>query len=351
MRLRPLVVAAVLGALLAGCSGSPAPRPTPSAAPSDQASCTLGALAVPSCGVLWGVATKPPTTAGVARVEQALGRPFDFVYRYHDVNDEVPDAQERAIVRSGRLLHIAIAARDFSHPELGSITWKDVADGRYDATLLKQAQGVASLKVPVFVTFEQEANQRRKRASLGAPQDYVRAWRHLHDLYQQAGATNAVWTWVMTGSADNLAAAGTLWPGNDVVDWISWNVYNQAGCPTGRVDVNKYVSFEDKLLVFLTWLQKQGPSRGIDPAKPLMISETGSAKFPGQPDLAAQWYAGIPAALRKHPQIKAVALWSSVDGPCDYTVDSVPEIAAAAGEAGRDSWLDLHGALRPQPFG
>ena len=286
-------------------TASPSATSTPSVSQGTATGCTISDRGVPSCGALWGLATRPPTVEGAKRVEDLVGRPFDFVYRYHDVNDTVPDAAEKAQIAQGRMLHVSIATRDFA--DTGSaMTWKDIAAGTYDESLTAQARGIASLGVPVFVTFEQEANQKAKIARYGSPQDFVAAWRHVHDLYAKAGATNAVWVWVMTGAEDNLPSAAQMWPGNDQVDWISWNVYNQSGCPTGTVDPAKYVSFEDKMRIFYDWVTGQGPGLGIDVSKPMMISETGSAKYPDDMSKTANWYAAIPATLAKYPQLKAV---------------------------------------------
>lgn len=303
---------------------------TPGPAPR---SCQLGPKIVPECGVLWGVATKPPTQGAIADLEGTLGRKFDFVYRYHDVFQVVPDAAERSLVAGGRLLHMALAARDFASADRGSVTWAQIAAGRYDSSLSQQARGVASLKVPVFVTFEQEANQKQKMAVLGSAEDFKAAWRHVHGLYVKAGATNVAWVWVMTGSQDNLAAASTMWPGNDVVDWVSWNVYNQSGCAGGAIDASKYVSFQDKMLIFYHWLQRDGPAAGIDIKKPIMISETGSAQYPNDPQRSADWYAQIPKTLQSYPQIKAVALWASRDGGCDYRFQDNAVITRGAATA------------------
>ena len=57
---------------------------------------------VPSCGVLWGIATHPPTDAAVVAAETAIGRKVDFVYRYHDVNDVIPDSSRAALGRRGQ---------------------------------------------------------------------------------------------------------------------------------------------------------------------------------------------------------------------------------------------------------
>jgi hypothetical protein len=353
-RLRDLgaVLAVLTLVALAGCSGSSPKASTPTGStPSGTATaptsgpCTLSAKAVPSCGVLWGIATHPPTEARLAAAEQAIGRPVDFVYRYHDLNDVIPDAAEKDWVAQGKLLHIAIAARDFSNATRGDVTWKQVASGQFDTSLRAQAQGVASLKVPVFMTFEQEASQKHKLEALGTPDDFKAAWRHVHDLYAQVGVKNAVWTWVMTGSADNLTAAGQLWPGNDVVDWISWNVYNQSGCAGNNISTSKLVSFKDKMLVFYSWMKSQGPRLGMDTSKPIMISETGSAQYPGDPKATADWYAGIPSTLKAYPQIKAIGLWDSTDGYCNYDFTDVPDIASGVRSASLDPFLKLRGAL------
>lgn len=320
------------------------PTFTPSS-PERPAHCTLSAKAVPSCGVLWGIATHPPTPGRVKAAEKAIGRQVDFVYRYHDVNDVVPDAAERKWVAQGKLLHISIAARDFSTHSAGDVTWAQVAAGRFDASLTRQARGIASLKVPVFVTFEQEANQTNKLAALGTPADFVAAWRHIHDLYARAGVTNAVWTWVMTGSAANLASAAHMWPGNRYVDWISWNVYNFSGCQTDHIALDGYVTFRQRMLIFYNWLSAEHAKLHIDTNKPIMISEVGSAQYPRDPRATADWYAAIPSVLKQYPRIKAVAMWDSTDGYCNFDFTKKPHIAVGVRQAGLDPYLALHGAL------
>ena len=336
------VVALLSSTAVSACSSSvrstvtqsPAATPRSSdARPPAHGSCQLGPKLVPQCGVLWGVATKPPTERAIKDLESALGRTFDFVYRYHDVNQVIPDSAEGKLVAGGRILHIAIAARDFTSLDRASVTWAQIAAGRFDASLSRQARGIASLNAPVFVTFEQEANQKQKLGVLGTAGDFKAAWRHLHDLYAKAGATNVAWVWVMTGSQDNLSAAGTLWPGNDVVDWVSWNVYNQSGCAGGEISASKYVSFENKMLIFYNWMHDQGPAVGMDATKPIMISEVGSAQYADDPQRSADWYAQIPATLQKYPQIKAVALWASIDRTCDYRFQDNAVIARGVASA------------------
>jgi hypothetical protein len=337
-----LVAAALLA--VAGCSGSSSPKSTPTspAAGTQQTSassgdCPLSAKLVPSCGVLWGVSTSPKTDAALAALEGDVKRPFAVIYDYHDMTDIVPTQMERALVAKGRILHLAIAAREYGD-DSKQVTYTSVAAGDYDATLTQQAKGIASLGVPVFVTFEQEGNQKRKLGTRGSAADWVAAWRHVHDVYVKAGATNAVWVWVMTGDVDNLTRAGQIWPGNSYVDWISWNVYNQSGCHSGKVSPALYASFQSKLTPFYNWVHTDGPKLGMDPTKPMMISESGSVAYPGDLAKSAGWYSSIPSVLASYPQIKAFALWDSkTSNACDYRFQNDPTMlggATSAGQAG-----------------
>ncbi|GGL35122.1 hypothetical protein H9L10_01410 [Phycicoccus endophyticus] len=326
-------------AVLGGCttpSGQVDSSPGPSRpAPTVTASRCLGPKAVPSCEVLWGVATRPPTLQAVEAIETEVGRQFQIVYRYHDLAGELPDEAEQQVVQRGTLLHVAIASRIFGS---GSVPYADVAAGRYDEVLRRHAEGIAELGVPVYVTFEQEGNQRDKLDVRGTAQEFVAAWRHVHDVFQQAGADNAVWVWVMTGNARNLERAGSLWPGNDVVDWISWNIYNQSGCRGEKPVVSKYESFRTGIATFYDWVTTEGAAQGIDATKPMMISEAGSAQYPDAPEESARWYAQIPDALRHYPQVKAVTLWASGGGGpnhCSYRFQDNDVITQGVAKAGR----------------
>ena len=332
---RGVACLAAVSALLSACTGSEdtATRPPTSVGPGNT--CAVSARLVPHCGVLWGVATVPQTVPALADVEASVGRRFDLVYNYHDVEDVIPTPTEEQELKDGRILHLAIAARLYGDPQT-MVTYADIAQGRYDAGLMKQAESVAALHTPVFITFEQEANQHDKVGVRGSAADFIAAWRHLHALYQAAGAKNAVWVWVMTGAAANLETAGELWPGNDVVDWISWNVYNQSGCGGGQIRPELETSFQDALEPFYTWLHSTGPQLGIDPDKPVMISETGSVLYADDAERTAAWYAAIPATLARFPQVKAVGLWDSKTSDlCDYRFQRSSSVLGSVIDAGK----------------
>lgn len=341
----PLVLVLVL-ALVAACSGGDSGGDSGKKQTTSKR-CPVSDTLVPSCGALWGFAPGGPKSDQLIAAEKVLGRRFDFVYRFHDINDEIPDAQERQLSEDGTLLHLSIDPRDFAVADRSTVSWRAVAGGAFDDSLRRQAEGLAALDVPAFVTFDHEVDQPAKEA-LGSPEDFKAAWRHVHDLFEEAGATKAVWVWVVLGGAATFERAGSLWPGNDVVDWISWDVYNASGCRAGTVDPGKYQTFAQVMLPFYRWLHATGPDFGIDPEKPLMISETGSVIYDDDPAKAAQFYAQIPAVLRKYPQIKAVGLWNQLgNGVCDYRFMQNDVVSAALREASQDPWVSAQ--TRPLP--
>ncbi len=290
--------------------------------------CAVSDKLVPACGVLLGVTPEDQSASALAASDAAAARPYDFVYRFHDLDAVIPDAVDSSVVASGRLLHLSLDVR--AHQAGGRThTWREVADGVVDAKLTAQAKGIAGMKVPVWLTFDHEPDNATKK-SRGTGAEFVAAWKHVHELFTTSGATNAVWVWVVTGAKESLPRVEEFWPGNDVVDWVSWESYNPAGCRMGRLDPSRWVSFEGSLLVFHQWLAEHGARVGIDLAKPQMISESGSVKDPSNPARRATWYHDIESSLARYPQIKAVGLWDHTgNNICDYRFSD--QVAVQAG--------------------
>ncbi len=56
--------------------------------------------------------------------------------------------------------------------------------------------------------------------------DFVAAWRHVHDLFAKAGATNVIWIWDPNDvyPVPNVALQ-PLYPGDKYVDWVGVTGY------------------------------------------------------------------------------------------------------------------------------
>jgi len=242
-------------------------------------------------------------------------------------------------------MHIAIDARDYAVPDAKPITWQEITAGKYDTELSRQAKGIASIGEPIFLTFAHEPDLPRKTV-LGTANEYVAAWRHVYDLYEAAGATNAIWVWVVSGGMSSADRALSMWPGNGYVDWISWEAYSFSGCQSGPARSDKSQSFADAMLPFYRYLLEHGESMDIDLRKPIMISEAGIANVPGD-SMPSNWYERIPVVLSHYPKIKAVGLWDHGDrvATCSFQFSGVPNRTLDVRRASKQKWVN---PLRPE---
>jgi hypothetical protein len=313
--------------VVTSCASSSKPAPTPSASARTPSGACSNLLTDPTCRVLWGASADGTS---VSAIERATGKKFDFLYFFNAIDTgELPTADEREAVAKGQALHINLESRQFAKPGHPEVRWAAVADGAFDTALRQAATGLAGLHKPFFITFDHEADSKAKVAARGTPKEFIAAWRHIHNVFRAAGATQAIWTWVVTGYPPNYSTAQALYPGNDVVDWISWDPYDSRGCQSGDVGSAPSQTFAETAQPFYQWLATTGARAGISLEKPYMISETGSAFIPSDPKATAAFYTSIPAGLRQLPRIRAVTIWDQKAGSCDYRVDGISRLQPA----------------------
>ncbi len=219
--------------------------------------------------------------ADFVRQEERLGERFAIFHEYNQWNDLVtkswPHPETQAIADSG---HIIFA--NWKSPSGTPADWRRIAAGEFDADIQIAAEQVKRFGDSVFLTFFHEPEDNIKRAANGditvedqLVTDYAAAFRHLHRRFEQAGADNVVWVWNVMGWSGHyrLYEAG-LYPGDDVIDWVSYNNYNWHGCDN-HGNSPKWTSFAEVYSPFYTWLEADGPGRpGLD--KPFMVGEWGS---------------------------------------------------------------------------
>jgi hypothetical protein len=301
--------------------------------------CAPSAQLVPPCGVWWGAyvpsASNSGLTSAVQGLEQNIGRRLDIVYTYHDMStgDDgqliTPDEQQ---LGRDRILMLAWSSAQWGAGPNGQdlhLSWRDIADGRYDAGVIDpQIEKVKAYGRTVLLTFDQEPEAHV--GASGTAADYVAAYRHLRQRFQQLGAKNVVWVWTVTGylSEGNPAVMSALYPGNSAVDWVAYDPYNYYACKS----VSSWQSFEQTVRPGYDWLRTH-----ISASKPIMLAEYSTAVDPAHPDAQRSWYEGIPSALASMPGIRAVLQWDSTipGSDCDLSLDNPAALAGftAAGHS------------------
>ena len=183
---------------------------------------------------------------------------------------------------------------------------RDIAAGAHDGYIADIASEVAEWNGPIFIRFAQEMNGTWYPwgKHQNSPDEYVAAWRHVHQIFDEHGAGHVTWVWNV--SEKNHPESLSLWyPGDDVVDWVAVDGYNwdapqywQAGGNTWRLlDQVFRPSFDDI-------------NRFVPADKPRMIAETASNERGDDPGKKAAWICdaygrALPDAL---PEVRAV-MW------------------------------------------
>jgi hypothetical protein len=115
-----------------------------------------------------------------------------------------------------------------------------IAHGDYDGYLRGYAAAVKQFHAPIALSFGHEMNgwwypwglHDNSPASqfTTKPRDFIAAWRHIHDVFSKAGATNVKWVWtvrqnVVERKGKKWPGIKSWWPGGHYVDWVGMDGY------------------------------------------------------------------------------------------------------------------------------
>ena len=103
-----------------------------------------------------------------------------------------------------------------------------IANGASDSYITTFAKAVRAFGSPVAISFghEMNGNWYPWGTTDTTAAEFVAAWRHIHDLFAAAGATNVVWIWnpnVVNPMPD--VQLSPYWPGSAYVDWVGLTGY------------------------------------------------------------------------------------------------------------------------------
>jgi hypothetical protein len=198
----------------------------------------------------------------------------------------------------------------------------NIIDGRYDGYIRSWAEGVKGLGYTIALRFAHEMNGNwypwAVFANGNQPSQYVQAWRHVHDIFTQVGATNVIWVWSPNIIWNSFTDFASLYPGNSYVDWIGLSGYY------GTPGMLHYKSFDQTFDPTIADLQ-------TFTSKPLVITETGATNVSGE---MAPWITQMFQELPAHTDIIGV-IWFEAFNVIDWKVtdDRAASRAFAAGLA------------------
>ncbi|MCC9309635.1 beta-mannanase [Kitasatospora sp. RB6PN24] len=326
---RPTVhrIARTLAALglalgLTGCASligekqvGPGPDPSsPGAAPSAApASASAGPAALPydvrpllkPAHKYLGVSADgaPTSMDSITAFAQQVGKQPNLIESYSGWGDNFDAKGAKNAWDAGAVSYIAW--------EPFTVSLADIAAGKSDDYIRGYAAAIRNLDVPVALSFAHEMNGGwyawgTKHAT---PDQFVAAYRHVHDVFAQLGAGNVIWVW----SPNSINPMPNVqlqpyYPGDTYVDWVgivAYYTHLEAG------------TFQQLYIPTLTEVRQFTD-------KPFLISETASEPGARKPADIANLAAGVIA----HPDCLGF-IWFDYNKEVDWKVDSDPQALAA----------------------
>lgn len=178
--------------------------------------------------------------------EAAVGQRADVVqtfvsWEYDDepgLND-FPADEAREISKGGRTLEVSWVP---SNPDDGrdqkDFSLDSIAGGAHDDYVRSFAEEVRDSGLHVRLRLGHEMNgnwQAFNESNSGNDAgDFARAWRHVHDLFSDVGATDVEWVWSPNIVGPDLTPLAGLYPGDAFVDVVGIDGYSypKSGCPS-----------------------------------------------------------------------------------------------------------------------
>ena len=194
---------------------------------------------------------------------------------------------------------------------------KSIAAGGYDAYLREFAAAAAAWGHPFFLRFNWEMNGGWFAWGSGVngntPRQFIAAWRHVHDVFASAGATNATWVWCpyVEGKSERPGLR-PFYPGGKYVDWTCMDGYNWGDNAANPQPWKSFSELFGRTYGRLT--------KAIAPGKPVMVAEFASNSRGGHKgNWISKMFAQLPS---KFPAIRALIWFDSIDRGVDWPLET-----------------------------
>ncbi len=208
-------------------------------AAADEPECYISAVLVNSCRPWVGGASGgygPSTfTARMADHESRIGRKLDVVHTFLTGAATITPDIAALAKRPG-----TIALVNWRPAQ----TWANAtgADSAVNAQIDNMAASIKALgTTKIMLSIHHEAEPDISAGgdpscptlsfggSAGSVSDYVSMWHNVRSRFDALGVDNVVWVMNYMGFKDWNCVVKDMWPGNDYVDWVTWDPYTSTG--------------------------------------------------------------------------------------------------------------------------
>ena len=275
---------------------------------------------LPETGALFGVYVSPAPgqdpIAAITAFDAKLGRSQTLEREYQVWDQSWPTPTDAWSRDQGAVPFISWRAQLTSG---AVVPWAAIASGAQDGTIDARAADLKAFGSPVILAFNHEPENDHAAGDAAA---YVAAFRHVEDRLRQDGVTNVSYAWTVMAWSFGRGDAQAFYPGDDYVDIVAADGYNDSGCPTPGPN--------------RTFGQIFGGAEAfaLDRGLPLIVAEWGAAADPSQPLARPAWIAQVAAAAQQWPDLKGLAYFDA-GVRCPRQVDNDPASLAALVKMGQ----------------
>jgi len=208
--------------------------------------------------------------------------------------------------------------------EMPDFQLSDVIAGTYDSYIREFAEAARNWGHSFFLRYDWEMNGNWFPWGAGIngnnPDEYVAAWRHVHDIFTAVGATNVTWAWCPYAEVDrHFAALKPLYPGDEYVDWTCMDGFNWGSNPTNP---HTWKGFKEIFGPTYRKLTKQ-----IAPTKPIVLAEMAST---GHGRAKADWISNMFKELSTNfRRIRGLIWFDQVDRGVEWPLETSAPAARA----------------------
>lgn len=246
----------------------------------------------------------------IINLEDTLNTTFSIIHLFQAWGEreehEFPTKEVNAINRIGSIPLITwepwVSAFSVeNYPGIPTVEMRDkgamnyVTKGYYDNFLRKWAQKAKEFGHPFYLRLGHEMNDPYRYPwgpQNNTPQEYVSAWKHVHDIFDEMGAHNVIWVW-----SPHVAYGffKEYYPGKKYVDLIATGALNFGT----SAQWSKWWTFKE---IFGGYYDQLAQFK-----QPIMIAEFGSLSIGGD---RAQWFTDALQNIEKdYPLINAVVFF------------------------------------------
>ncbi len=193
----------------------------------------------------------------------------------------------------------------------------DIVNGEWDAFIDTWAAAARDHGVPVVIRFAAEMNgdwytwsESRNGNTAGS---FAAAWRHLHDRFESAGASNVIWLWSVNRVDSLRTNIASFWPGDAYVDWVGTSGYLRTLPSDGIVSFDRTFG---RTLVALRALT----------SKPILLAEIGAGTTQ---EAKVAWIDSLWEGLAAHPDIIGFVWFNEAKSGGDWRLQTSQQVVDA----------------------